>query len=101
MQWHSAYCVFRYARCNTLVSVSPDNRDAADVHVRHPAQVVREAKARVGQLPLVGSPQELQVHLIQHPQPGGADGMAEAFQPAVGLAGHLAVDGYRIRPARP
>ena len=55
----------------TLISLSvpPDNRDTTDVHIRHPPQIVGEAVAGVGNLPLAGPSEELEVHLVQHAQP--------------------------------
>ena len=40
---------------------------------------------------LAGAAEKLKVVLVDHPKPGGADRVAEAFQPAVDLAGDRAV----------
>ncbi len=74
-----------------LSFVFSDNRNAADVLKRETAEIVRQTEPGIGNLALVRAAVELQVHFVEHSQPRRADGMAETFQPAVHLAGDLAV----------
>ena len=69
----------------SLTIVLPHNGDAAHIHERHPAQVVGQAEAGVFDLPFPGPAVKLEVHLIEHAQTRGPDGMAEAFQPPIHL----------------
>src|SRR6266853_774350 len=82
--------VFDSVRVRALL-VAADDGHAGHVLARRAAQIVGHADARILQLAGAGAALELQVHLVEHAQAGGADRMAEAFQPAVDLAGDLAV----------
>src|SRR5580698_845138 len=79
------------AGAGSALLVAADDGHAGHVLARGAAQIVGHADARVLQLTGAGAALELQVHLVQHAQARGADRMAEAFQPAVDLAGDLAV----------
>src|SRR5690606_33253646 len=69
-----------------------DDRDRADILVRHAAEVMRQRKRRRrAALAFAGAAEQLQVVLVDHAQPRRADRMAEAFEAAVDLAGDLAV----------
>src|SRR5689334_15877241 len=73
-------------------SIFADDRDGADVALREAAEVVRQAEyGLLFALALAGAALHLQVHLVDHAQARGADGVAEALEAAVDLAGHLAV----------
>src|SRR3990172_4575895 len=75
-----------------LRAEATDDRDRGDVLAREAPEIVRETEHGVARLPLASPAAELQVHLVEHAQAGGADRGAEALQAAVHLAGH---------PARP
>ena len=55
------------------------------------AEVVSEAQVGPGQLAGVGLALELLIDLVDHADAAGADGMAEAFEAAVGIDGQLAL----------
>ncbi len=56
--------------------------------MREAAEIMGEPDARQFlALALAGAALQLQIHLVDHPQPRRADRMAETFQPAVDLAG--------------
>src|SRR5690606_26952676 len=70
----------------------PDDRYRADVEMRQAAEIVGQAeRRRLLPLALAGTALHLQIELVEHAQAGGTDRMAEAFQPAVDLAGQAAV----------
>ena len=53
------------------------------------AQVMGQPEARIVQLALAGPALQLQIQLVEHAQPRGADGMAETLEAAVDLARDL------------
>ena len=60
--------------------------------MREATQVVGHAEHWVLlPLPLISTAVHLQVHLIDHAQARGPDGMAKALQATIDLAGHLAI----------
>src|SRR5215472_10656257 len=73
-------------------TVLADDGNRAHVLMREPAQIVHEAAHRLLlALPRAGASLHLQIDLVDHAQARCADGMAEAFEPAIDLAWHLAV----------
>src|SRR5215212_8519649 len=78
-------CPFR------VLFVAADDGDARDVLARRAAEIVGHADARILELARPRLALQLQVHLVEHAQARSADRMAEALQPAVDLAGDLAV----------
>src|SRR5262245_47431426 len=69
---------------------APDDRHRRDVLAGEAAEVVRQPEHGIAELPCAGVAPELEVHLVEHPQPGRADRVTEALEPPVDLAGHLA-----------
>src|SRR5919108_2533497 len=78
-----------------------DHAHERDALAGRAAEIVGErelAPARdAGDLPLARLAAQLQPALEQHAQPGGADGMAERLEPAVGIHGQLALEIERAR----
>ena len=74
-----------------LSFVPADDADTANIHEREPAQVVGQPKPGILELPVAGPAEQLQVHLVEHPEAGGTDRMAEALQAAVDLARYATV----------
>ena len=70
--------------------IFPDNGDGADVARRCTAQIMGQSELGIFKLPFPGPAVELEIHLVNHPEAGSADGTAEALQPAVHLAGNTA-----------
>lgn len=69
-----------------------DDRDGGDILVWIATEVMGHAQHWVLlALSFSGSAIHLQVHLVDHSQARGADGMSKAFQAAIDLAGHFAV----------
>src|SRR5690606_23297170 len=81
----------RWGYDGSFAGVQAENGNSRDAEIGHPAQVMRQANARIGQLPLAGSPLQLVIDLIGHAQARGCNRMAEAFEPAVDLAGQAAI----------
>src|SRR5579862_8052506 len=79
------------ANSEELRPLRADDGDGADVHRGRAAQIVRHADPGRFELARAGAALKLQVHLVEHAQARGADGMTEAFQAAVDLARQLAV----------
>src|SRR5205085_10716637 len=76
----------------SLRAVAADDGDRADVLVREAAEVVHEAARRLLlPLPRPGAALQLQIDLVDHAQPRGADRMPEAFEPAVDLTRDFSV----------
>ena len=50
-----------------------DNRDGADVLMRMPTQILRQAKIRFAELALTRTSKQLQIHFIDHAQSRRAD----------------------------
>jgi len=56
------------------------------------SQVMGQAKMRaLGSLAIAGAAEHLQIQFIDHAEPGGADRMTEALEPAIDLTRHRAV----------
>src|SRR5271163_2703768 len=62
-----------------------EDRNRGDTVERRAAEIVRQAEIDLAELPLAGAPQQLGIDLERHAQARGADGMAEALQPAIDL----------------
>src|SRR6187401_1967317 len=77
-------------------ALGADDRDERDALAGRAAQIVREgqlAAARdAGDLPLASLAAQLQPRLEEHPEPGGADRVAEGLQPAVRVHRQLALE---------
>src|SRR3954469_18169284 len=73
-----------------LVALTAENSHAGDVAGRRSPEIVGQSQADIGALTIACAPLKLQVHLISHAQPGRADRVAEALEPAVDLAGDFA-----------
>src|SRR5262245_26735995 len=84
------------APASMVAALGADDADERHALARRAAEVVREgeipAAPHAGDLPLAGLSPELQPALEQHAQSGGADGMAERLESAVGIHGQLAVE---------
>src|SRR5215510_5678939 len=69
----------------------PDDGDGRHVHMREAAEIVGEAENRLLlALALAGAALHLEIKLVEHAEARGADGMAEAFEAAIDLAGKRA-----------
>jgi len=98
---NSSYLARRVSLDTRLVGVAgscrsgaflPQDHEGADALVGKTAEVVGEAEhGLLLALALLGAALHLQVHLVNHAQPRGVDGVAEALQAAVVLAGDGAV----------
>src|SRR5262245_13522741 len=89
----AARCGRTFGRSAFLRSAGePHDRHGRDILVRHAAEIVAERKAwRRRSLSRARAAEQLKVILVDHPDAGCADRMAEAFEAAVDLAGHLSV----------
>src|SRR3954447_23099952 len=78
------------------VGLVADDADEADAGARAAAEVVRQRLALAagdrGDLALAGLAAQLRPRFEEHPQPGGADRVAERLQPAVGVHRQLTVE---------
>src|SRR5262245_43577186 len=79
-------------RTPLLSAVLADDGNGSDVALWKAAEVVGQAEhGLLRPLPLAGAALHLQVHFVDHPQPGGADRVAEALEATIDLAGNFAV----------
>src|ERR1700746_639884 len=80
-------------RCQTSPGPGADHGDEADAVARGAAQVLRQRQSAVrgGDLAGTGLAAQLEPAFVDHPEPAGADLMAEALEPSVGVHGQLAV----------
>src|SRR3546814_8521978 len=91
--------------CLSLVEAAED-RDRRDAVERRAAEIVRQPEIDLRELPIAGAAAKLVIDLIGHAQARGAHRMAEAFEPAVGLARDsaaeiiFAVENVKSRAAR-
>src|ERR1700730_6239205 len=65
--------------------------DGSHAQVGDAHQGVRKSETDIGQLRLACPPQQLVIYFIRHAQARSGDRMTETFEPAVDLAGKLAI----------
>src|SRR5690349_11892155 len=69
----------------------PQDGDAADIVVGETAEIVGQRAFRPNELAIARAAEQLVIPLIHHAQARRADRVAEAFQPAIDIAGHFAI----------